>query len=96
MAPANGGFSDGTSRHFASVLSHIERAAQKAGTSVTVHDASKPVHVLLGRGVLVAQARRVQKGHARARGGGRHLTDKANGGPATANMVRRRARVRPA
>lgn len=88
MAPANGDFSDATNRHFASVLSHIERAARKAGTSVTVHDASKPAHVLIGRGVLVARARRVQKGHARTRGGGGDLADNPKGGPATGNMVR--------
>lgn len=93
MAPGNAGFGDPTSRHFVSVLSHIERAAQKAGTSVTVHDASKPAHVLLGRGVLVAQARRVQKGQARSRGGGNHPSEVAKGGPAMANMVRRRVSV---
>lgn len=94
MAPANGGFSDPTSRHFASVLSQVERAAQKAGASVTVHDASKPGHMLLGRGVLVAPARRAHKGSARTRrgGGGSHLPDNASGGPATANMVRCRDR----
>eukprot|EP00903_Cladosiphon_okamuranus_P016193 g14943.t2 len=87
MAPANGSFCDPISRHFVSVLSHIERAARKAGTSVTLHDASKPAHVLLGRGVLVAQARRVQKGHARPRGGGNHFTEIDRGGPAMANMT---------
>eukprot|EP00752_Nemacystus_decipiens_P006721 g6044.t1 len=89
MVPANGGFADATSRHFASVLSHIERAAQEAGTSVTVHDASKPAHVLLGRGVLVAPAlaRRMQKGHATERAGSRHPAGSANGGPANANMA---------
>lgn len=90
MAPASGGFSDPAGRHFASVLSQVERAAQKAGTSVTVHDASKPSHVLLGRGVLVAPARRVQKGGARTNGRGSYLAGNASGGPATANMVRRR------
>lgn len=93
MAPARGGFADATSRHFASVLSHIERAAKRAGTTVTVHDASKPAHVLLKRGVLVAPARRVQKGHARERGGGSRLADNTSGGLATADMVRGRVRV---
>ena len=88
MAPANDDLSDGVSRHFASVLSHIERVAQKEGISVTVHDASKSAHVLLSRGVLVSQARRTHKGHAKTRMEGRHVPTNVIGGPATANMVR--------
>lgn len=92
MAPSNDDMSDAVSRHFTSVLSHIERAAKKAGTTVTVHDASKPAHVLLSRGVLVAQTRRVQKGQSRAERNNSHLASNAVGGPATANMVRTRGR----
>lgn len=77
--------SDAVSRHFMSVLSHIERAAGEAGTTVTIHDASKPAHVRLSRGVLVSQARRAQAGHGSGRGN--YAVVNADGGPAAANMV---------
>lgn len=88
VAPKDGDLSDGASRHFMSVLSHIESAAGEAGTTVTIHDASKPAHVRFPLGVLVGQARRAQSGHSSARGG-RHAAINANGGPATTNMVRK-------
>lgn len=77
--------SDTVSRHFMSVLSHIERAAGEAGTTVTVHDASKPAHVRLSRGVLVSQARKAQAGHGSGRGN--YAVVNADGGPGAANMV---------
>lgn len=85
MTP-NTGLNDAIGLHFVSVLSHIERAAKEAGTTVTIHDASKPAHVLLSRGALVGQARRTQTGHSKA--GGRGVAAKTGGGPSTANMVR--------
>ncbi|CAM9710801.1 unnamed protein product, partial [Scytosiphon promiscuus] len=85
MTPAKGGVDDAVGLHFMSVLSHIERAAKEAGTTVTVHDASKPAHVLLSRGALVGQARRAHPGHSKA--GGRGITSDAKGGPAMANMA---------
>lgn len=92
MAPANSDVNDAVGLHFVSVLSHIERAAKEAGTTVTLHDASKPANVLLSRGALVGQARRAQTGHSRA--GGRGVAAEAKGGPATANMVGSSTRVR--
>lgn len=89
MVPAGGDFSEAVSRHFVSVLSNIECAAKEAGTTVTVHDASKPAHALLSRGVLVGQARGQQTGHSRARGRGDPAAVAINGGLSTANMVRR-------
>ena len=51
-----------------SVVSHIECYAGKAGARVVYHDASKPAHVRLARGVLVSQPRKAHLEHARARG----------------------------
>lgn len=81
--------SEAVSRHFVSVLSNIECAAKEAGTTVAVHDASKPAYALLSRGVLVGQARGQQTGQSRARGRGNPAAVDINGGLATANMVRR-------
>lgn len=86
MAPRVGGISDAVSRHFMSVLTHIEHAAGEAGVSVTIHDASKPPHTRLSLGTLVTQARRAQTGHSSTRGG--LATPNTDGGPAAANMVR--------
>lgn len=70
-----------------SILSHIELAAGKAGVSVTVHDASKPVHLKLPHSVLVSRARKLQAGHSSALKGCSALID-VDGGPAAAHMVR--------
>lgn len=89
MTPAGDSLPNAVNRNFLSALSHIERAAGVAGATVTVHDASKPAHVRLSRGVLVAQARRAQIAYSGSRGcpNGAMV---AAGGPAALNMVGRR------
>ncbi|CAM9120215.1 unnamed protein product, partial [Ectocarpus sp. 13 AM-2016] len=87
MVPAGGDMTEAVSRHFVSVLSNIEHAAKGAGTTVTVHDASKPAHALLSRGVLVGQARGQQTGHSSARGRGNPAAVAINGGLSTTNMT---------
>lgn len=73
--------------NFLSILPYIERAAGAAGATLTVHDGSKPAHVRLSRGVLVAPARKAYTGHLGSRRF-QHGAEIATGGPAALSMVR--------